>query len=379
LVELTTAFTDYGYGQPDPVERAEGRRLTKPQWVLASAVWLLALWSPGPAPGWSVDLISGRAKARRDQQWPAPPSLPEIAGWADFPTVTGAAVLTSRVSPGPGHPYEPARSDGEVAAELVHLISAMVPASAGRAQSLIRFLSGELAGPYSDLLQLTAAHDEPHSLHLLHRDSGGSTLRLSLRPAKPGDAAGAPPITSDGPDALLRTRISCVMTLLSDMLWLNNSSPVTFRFRIGQPGPAQDDGHDGGDGDPMAAAARWWARTREEGGEDGEEQEFSPLTADGLRSAIQNTVRMHLSELYTGDWDGIEEFPEVPAGHLSEYLGAELAGLILTRLGENAQIAYSGFLPQTWPPEGELSDAEICTILFTSGKEAAVLEIDLMC
>ena len=108
-VERTTAYTDSWYRQPDPVEREEGRRLTNQHWVRVAAVWLLAAWSPEQAAGWSSTVVSGRTRSRRDQQWPEPPPLTEIADAADLPEVTGATVLTSRVSVGPGRPYEPVR------------------------------------------------------------------------------------------------------------------------------------------------------------------------------------------------------------------------------------------------------------------------------
>ncbi|MBB5867313.1 hypothetical protein F4553_000692 [Allocatelliglobosispora scoriae] len=363
-MDLTTAYTDSSYRQPDPVQRPADRRPTNEQWVLIAAVWLLSTWSPRPAAAWAPVLVSGRTSSRQDRQWPEPPAAAEIAVAADLPEATGATVLTSRVSPGPGQSYQPARTDAETAAELVTLISHTVAVPDRRAESLVRFLAEQLAGPYCDLLRLTTGTEGP--LHLLHRDTYGNTLRVSLNPAVQVEPP--PSFAADGPDAVLRTRIACVMTLLSDMLWLNNSSPVTFRFRIGRL--------DDGDGDPMAAAARWWSEI----GEESDEDEFRPVSAADLRAGIRILVRMHLSELFDGEWSGIEEFPEVPDGHISTFLADELADLVLARLGDDPQVAVAGFLPVAWPPPEEgLDDDMRTTVLLVAGAEVASLEIDLVC
>jgi hypothetical protein len=368
LVDLTTAYTDAWYRQPDPVERMGDRRPTNEQWVLVAAVWLLAMWSPEQAPGWASTLVSGRTKSRQDQQWPEPPPLPEIANASDLPQVTDATVLTSRVSTGPGQPYEPARPDEEVAGELVTLVSELVAVRDQHGEALVRFLADHLAGPYSDVLRLIAGAERPNgpsrpdSLHLLHRGTLGSTLRVSLNPAP--KIQQPPVIASDGPDAALRTRIACIMTLLSDLLWVNNNNPVTFRFRIGRL--------DQGGRDPIAAA-----RTVEEHREDAEEG-FRPISATDLRAGLRNQVRMHLKELLDGEWSGIDEFPEMPADHLATFLIDDLIDLVLARMGDDARIACAGFLPVTWPPDVEDYDLQ-ATVMLVAGDEVAVLEVDLTC
>ncbi|GIG91419.1 hypothetical protein [Plantactinospora endophytica] len=368
---LTTAYTDAWYRQPDPMERVGDRRPTNEQWVLVATVWLLAMWSPDHASGWASTLVSGRSKSRRDQQWPEPPPLPEIADAGDLPTLTGATVLTSRVSPGPNRPYESVRADGEVSAELVTLISAVVPVRDRRGEVLVGFLANLLAGPYSDLLRLTTAAEWPSGpglpapLHLLHRDTYGGTLRVSLNPAP--EVRQPPVFASDGADAALRTRIACVLTLLSDLLWVNNNTPVTFRCRIGRL--------DQGDGDPLAAAARWWTDNREDADEY-DEEEFRPISATDLRAGLQNEARLHLNELlFDGEWSGIDEFPDVPADHLVTFLVDDLVDLVLARMGDDARIACAGFLPVTWPPDGE--DDMHTTVLLVAGNDVAVLEVDL--
>lgn len=285
-----------------------------------------------------------------------------LADAGDLPEVTSATVLTSRVSIGPGQPYEPARTDEEVAAELATLISDVVAVRDQREEALVRFLADHLAGPYSDVLRLTTGAERPDGLHLLHRDTWGSTLRVSLNPTL--EVQQLPAFAFDGPDGPLRTRIACVMTLLSDLLWVNNNNPVDFRFRIGRL--------DHGEGDRVAEAARWWAENREDADEH-DEEEFRAISATDLRTGLRNVVRLHLEELYDGEI-GIDEVPELPVDHLVTFLSDDLIDLILARMGDNAQIACAGFLPVTWPPDGE---DEQTTVLLVTGHEVAVLEVDL--
>jgi len=366
-MDLTTAYTDAWYRQPDPVERVSDRRPTNEQWVVVAAVWLLAMWSPEQAPGWASALVSGRTKSRKDQPWPEPPPMPEIADAGDLPVVTTAAVLTSRVSSGPGRPYEPARADEEVAAELATVISDVVAVRDQRGEALVRFLADQVAGRSSDVLRLTTGAERPNGpspLHLLHRDTWGSTLRVSLHPAP---EVRQPPVhASDGADGPLRTRIACVMTLLSDLLWVDNNNPVTFRFRIGRL--------DQGGSDRVAEAARWWARNREDADEH-DEEEFRIISATDLRAGLRNEVRLHLNELHDGESD-IDELPELPVDHLVTFLSDDLIDLLLARMGANVRIACAGFLPVTWPPDGEY---EQTTVLLVAEHEVAVLEVDLSC
>ncbi|MEV6969933.1 hypothetical protein AB0M47_32945 [Hamadaea sp. NPDC051192] len=372
-MDLTTAYTDAWHRQPDPVERAGDRRPTNEQWVLVAAVWLLAMWSPDQAPGWASTLVPGRTKARQDQQWPASLPLSEIADVGDLAEVTDAAVLTSRVSTGPGRPYEPARADEEVAAELVALISDVIAAHDQRGRALVRFLADKVAGPFSDVLRLTVAEAGPglpEPLHLLHRDTWGSTLRASLTPA--AEVQPPPVLAADGPDAGLRTRIACGMTLLSDLLWVNNNTPVTFRFRIGR---LDRSGGDRMSSDRMTTAAHWWAENREDADEHGLE-DFRPISATDLRTGLRNEVRLHLIELLDDESGGLDEVPEVPADHLVTFLLDDLLDVILTRMGRDVRIACAGLLPVTWPPDEE-DDSMATTVLLATADEVAVLEVDL--
>ncbi|MFC4009894.1 hypothetical protein ACFOY2_21875 [Nonomuraea purpurea] len=369
-MDLTTAYTDAWYRQPDPVERVGDRRPTNEHWVMIAAVWLLAMWSSQQVPGWASILVPGRTKSREDRQWPEPPPLPELADAGDLPAITGATVLTSRVSTGPGQPYRTARADEEVAAELATLISDVVAVHEQREVALVRFLAGHLAGPYSDVLRLTTGAESPNgvsspeSLHLLHRDTRGSALRVSLTPAL--EIQRPPVFASDGPDGPLRTRIACVMTLLSDLLWVNNNNPVDFRFRIGRL--------DQDESDRVAEAARWWAENREDADEY-DEEEFRAISTTDLRIGFRNVARLFLEELWDGE-NGIDEVPQLPINHLVSFLCDDLLDLVLARMSDNAQIVCSGFLPVTWPPEGE---DEQTTVLLIAGHEVAVLAVDLTC
>jgi hypothetical protein len=364
-VDLTTAYTDAWYRPPDPVDRADERRPTDEQWVLVAAVWLLAMWSSQQAPGWASTMVAGRTTSRDDRQWPEPPPLPEIADASDLSNVTAATSLTSRASSGP---------DEDVAAELVTLISNVVPANDERGQALVRFLAGQLADRFSNVLRLSVdakdanAPSSPEPLHLLHRHIRGDTLRLSLYPA--AHVEQPPDLATDGPDAALRTRIACIATLLSDMLWVNNNNPVTFRFRIGRLDQA--------DGDLVAAGARWWARNREDADEY-DEEEFRPISATDLRAALHYEVRLSLLELLTGEWSGMDQWPPAPAGHLATFLVDDLVDVILIRMGPGAQIASAGYLPVTWPPDDLDEDEPLTTVLLVGGDEVAVLEVDRTC
>lgn len=366
-MDLTTAYTDSWSGQPGSAEWVGERRPTNEQWVLIAAVWLLATWSAEQRRDWEFTLVTGRVKARQDQQWPHPPPLAEIADAGDLPVVTGATVLTSRVTPGPGRPYEPVRTDQEVAAEIVSLITSVVALPDQRGQALVGFLANHLAGPYSDVLRLTSDAEPLESLHLLHRDTFGSTLRVSLLPAP---QVRQPLVhTSGGVDAAHQTRIACIMTLLSDMLWVNNNNPVAFRLRIGRL-DQRDGSH--------VAATPWWADYREVADEH-DEEELHPISSTDLRAGLRNLVRLFLSELHDGEWSGIEEFPELPTDHLAPYLIDDLVDAVLARMGNDLRIAHTGFLPVTWPPDDEEYDNLQTHVLLGAGDEVAVLEVDLSC
>ncbi|MDT0444004.1 hypothetical protein RM779_15580 [Streptomyces sp. DSM 41886] len=326
-------------------------------------MWLLAAWSPEETTGWAATLVPGRTKSREDQQWPKPPPLPEIAEAGDLPAVSGATVLTSRVSVGPGRPYGSARSDAEVADELATSITEVTGVRGGRGEALVRLLADRIAGPYSDVLRLTTAAGASNGpgprepLHLLHRDTWGSTLRVLLEAAP--KVQQPPAFAAEGADGPLRTRIACLMTLLSELLWVDNNTPVTFRFRLDQLGQ--------GDGNRMTEAVRWWAESGENGENVNErgEGEFQTVSAAEFPARLRNGI------LFNRLWDedDAEDGEELPDGHLVAFLMDDLSDLLLTRMGEGARIACAGY-----PSDGA---HERITVLLAAGQEAAVLEVDL--
>ncbi|MEU8119022.1 hypothetical protein AB0C21_09970 [Spirillospora sp. NPDC049024] len=363
-VELTTAFTDAWHRQPDPANRPDGRRPSNPQWVLVSALWLLAAWTPETAPGWASTLVLGKAGDPRDEPWPAPPE--RLAAIADLPEVSGAVPCTGTSS----------KDDRSTSSEeLVSLLAEATHVHDARQTSLVRYLAHEAVGGYGDLLRLTTTEDDP-ALHLLHRDHYGSTVRITLEPAP---AVRRPPvIADDGADGALRTRIACLATLLSEHLMVNNNNPVDFRFRIGRlpEGETQD-------GDGLAAATRHWSATREDAEDHaGEEPTFGPTTFSELRTSLRNTARLSLVDLWDGSWDGIDELPEIPADHLVPHLVDDLVDVIERRLG-GALVAVNGYLPTEWPPpdpaEEDDGEDEYAYVLFVRGDEVGVLDIDQSC
>jgi len=359
-VEMATAFND-SWHRPDPRFRPGDRRPSNPQWVLISALWLLAAWTPESGPGWASKFVLNETGGRRDEPWPVPPE--QLAAIADLPEVSGAV------------PYEGALSEGDrfmPSEELVSLIANAARADDVRRMSLVRCLANDGLCRYGDLLRLTTTSDDP-DLHLLHRDSFG-TARITLASAP--TVQPPPTIEDDGSDGALRTRVSCLATLLSEHLMVNNNNPVDFRFRIGTlpESDAQDD-------DRLLAATRWWSATREdaEGSEDA--PTFRPITVADLRASLNRIARLNLADLWDGSWDGIEEMPEIPVGHVITHLVDDLVDVIENRLS-GALVAVNGYLPAEWPPLDPADDGgqyEYTYVLFVRGNEVGVLDIDQSC
>ncbi|MDG6103833.1 hypothetical protein Daura_24060 [Dactylosporangium aurantiacum] len=363
-MERTTAYGDSWHRQPPPVSLGGGA--TSAQWPVFAAVWLLAAWTGGSgAPGWRSECVIGTARERGTQPWPEPPPPAEIAAAGRFDAEPSAAtVLISLVQPAERRPYEPTRPPGEVTAELVALLGEHVRVSDARGTALLAYLAEHLTGPYTDLLRVWTGGDE---LHLLQRDSSGRALRLSVGPAPVTEP---PVIAADGADAALRTRLACLLTLLSAELWVNNNNPVTFRVWAGPRGSA----------DPLEAAAGWWTRTREE--EPAEPPQLRPLTADELDQGMYTVVRGSLAELFDGSWSGIEEWPHVPPGHLTRYLYRDLLDLLLTRTAgadHLPQLFVTGYLPVTMPEDQAEDDDFTGTVVFVGPSDVAVLDVDLSC
>ncbi|MFE2022413.1 hypothetical protein ACFW9O_30700 [Streptomyces sp. NPDC059499] len=359
-MELATAFNDAWNRQPDPADRPGGHRPSNPQWVLVSALWLLAAWTVESTPGWASTLVLDKSGGPRDEPWPAPSE--QLAAIADLPEVTGAVPYAGMLSKdNHSTPHE----------ELVSLIAGAAHVQDARRTSLVRYFANEAVG--GDLLRLTTTDDDP-ALHLLHRDYRG-TMRVTLAPAP--TVQQPPVIAADGGDGAIRTRISCLATLLSDLLMVNNNNSVDFRFRIGTL--PEDDAQVG---DRLTAASCWWSATREDAEEYADDkQRFRPITFTELRTSLHNDARLSLVDNWDGSWSGIDEMPEVPAGHVVNHLVDDLVDVIEGRLG-GALVAVNGYLPTGWPPAdptGEDDDGEYTYVLFVRGDEVGVLDIDRSC
>ncbi|MET7365626.1 hypothetical protein ABZS61_07295 [Streptomyces sp. NPDC005566] len=357
-MELATAFNDAWHQQPDPADRPDGRRPSNPQWVLVSTLWLLAAWTPESTPGWASTLVLNNSGDRREP-WPPPPE--QLAAIAKLPEVTGA-VPCADVLLANGPSTEPE--------ELVSLITAAAHVHDARRTSLVRYFA---AGQEGDLLRLTTTDDDP-ALHLLHRDYSG-TARITLAPAP--TVQQPPVIADDAADGAIRTRISCLATLLSDLLMVNNNNSVDFRFRIATL-PESDTEDD----DRLAAATRWWSANREDAEEYADEEAtFHPITFTELRASLHNDARLSLVDIWDGSWSGIDEMPEIPAGHIVTHLVDDLVDVIEGRL-DGALVAVNGYVPTGWPPAeptDEDDDAEYTYVLFARGNEVGVLDIDRSC
>ncbi|MFF5229506.1 hypothetical protein [Dactylosporangium sp. NPDC000521] len=363
----TGSYTDSWHRQPLPPPLDGGPWPTSAQWAAITAVWLLAAWTGEATPGWRGEVVTGTAPGRDAEQWPQPPALESIAAIGGFPTEPVAAeVLISLVQPAPGRPFDSARPEAEVAADVAALLASRIPATERRAAVLLEYLAGRLTGPYTDLLRVSTGDDD---LHLLHRDpSRGRTLRLTVSPAATTEPP--PVLAADGADGALRTRLACLLTLLSAELWVNNNNPVTFRVWIGPRDTA----------DPVADAASWWTRTREEPPD--EPPRLHPVTVEELDLGVYTIVRGSLIDLFDGSWDGVEEWPHVPQDHLTRHLYRDLLDLLLTRTagpGTLPDVLYTGYLPVTGLPDDAEDDDFLGTVIFVGPTDVAVLDLDLNC
>ncbi len=354
-LDRTAGYTDSWNWQAPPAGRltaAGGIEAvpTSGQWPVIAAVWLLAAWTAGTAPGWHAECVLGTAPSRDDQPWAQPP-----ADLSDFPFPPGTAdVLIALLQAGPRQPFEPSRPPAEVTAELAALLSSRIPATDPRGTTLLGHLAGLLTGRYTDLLRI----DSPGVLDLIQRESRGRALHLTIAPA------------AEPPAVDLRTRLACLITLLSTQLWVNNNNPVTFRVWLGprgDTGPATD------------VATDWWTRTRED--EPDGPPELRAISVDELDSGLYTIVRSSLLDLFDDSWDGIDEWPPVPPGHLALDLYRDLLDLLLAHTaGPDGppQLLCTGYLPQGTDLEND-DDDYYGTVVFVGPTDVAVLDLDLNC
>jgi hypothetical protein len=299
-VERLTSYTDSWNRQPLPGPLAGGPPPTDPQAAVVSALWLLAAWAPAATPGWLAG-IELDAPAQWDAAEPVPDAGPLLAERFSFTDV--------------------------------------------QSQTLQRYLTSELNSQYVHVRRVPG-----DDLTLLMRDWRDRTTRLTLQAA----ASVEPP-----PEG---SRLPCLMTLLSDLLWVNNNNPVTFRVHTGKREEA-------------AGAVSWWARTREDPPEDGDEPRFAPITAGDVRAALLNVARGGLNDL-GADWDGDGDYPALPEDHIAALLSHDLLDVLLERV-RPVELHGTGFLPVDWDQQDE--EPEVGVVVLAGEHEVAVLDIDVSC
>jgi hypothetical protein len=233
-VEQTTSYTDPWNAQPTPVGALADA--TVMQWPVIAAVWLLAAWEPYGMPGWRAGF-----------------ALDDDAAW----------------------------DDAEEVDDVEDLLRDAVAVTGGRGERLLEYLAAKLSGPYTELRRVRG-----DDLTLLFRDDADGSLRLTIATA--GSVEPPPSTATDGLDGAVRTRLACVMTLLSDMLWVDDSNPVTF-----------------------AASIRLSSDDRKPD----PELQWRPISEQEAWEALQNTARLGLDEP-AGD--------ELPADHIAAYLCRDL-------------------------------------------------------
>ncbi|WP_433076043.1 hypothetical protein ACQP1P_30675 [Dactylosporangium sp. CA-052675] len=234
------------------------------------------------------------------------------------------------------------RFDGDPVEDVAALLAEWIPAADDRGRALRAFLAGELASRYVQLRREPA-----DDLVLLLHDWKDRTLRITI--------AAAPAVAPPPQDS----RIPCLLTLLSDQLWLNNNDPVTFRVFLGEP--------------DAAGPGAWWAATREEPGEDVPDlREYSP---DDIRTALLNVARGGLDDL-GADWDGDGDYPALPEDHIAAHVTNDLLDVLLERVAPVA-VHGTGYLPVDWDEQD--GDTQIGTVVLTGARAVAVLDVDVSC
>ncbi|WP_432972498.1 hypothetical protein [Dactylosporangium sp. CA-233914] len=299
-MEQITSYTDAWQRHPPPAPFA-GMALNDPHAVAVSALWLLAASTRGATPGWRVE-------------------LQPRAEWSDGEEITDLEEVTA-------------------------LLAERLPVTGAKSEALRRHLASELASKYVSLRRLPG-----DDLVLLMRGWNDTVLRITL--------AAAPAV--EPPPA--GTRLPCLLTLLMDLLWVNNNNPVTFRVHFG---PRDDE-------TPFA----WWARTHEDLAAEGDEPRFAPLTPDELRAALLNVARGGLNDL-GADWDGTGEYPRLPEDHVAAYLSHDLLDTLLERV-RPTRLHGTGFLPVDWDQDDD-EEPMPGTVVLIGPQEVAVLDVDVTC
>jgi hypothetical protein len=294
--------------------------------LTVATVWLLAEWTRGQGPAWRAELMTGTAPRFYDELW-----------------LDHDAII--RYEPRPeGIGIDRLRPEHEAIAETEAWLSAHIPAT-GRGAALRDHLARILVGWHQELFRIDDAT-------LLVRDSDGNLLRLAFGP-------GSSEVLS------LPTHLSCLATLLSDLLWVNNNNAVEFRTWV-LPRTEHDD--------PAAARAAWLA-TREDPEYTVDPSDVTPVTTDQVRACMSLLAAGVIDDFQPESED---ERPAAPPDHIVSHLADDLIHLVLARAADRTGLFHVGLALHEWPTPIP-DDEEVGTYLFVTPAEVIVLDTDLTC
>ncbi|MFC7331214.1 hypothetical protein [Marinactinospora rubrisoli] len=356
------------------------------------------------------------------------PAPGEVAEYGRFPeTFVGSAghrhpVAVEPLNHGVHHPEAPwtsALPPGEVADQVGRLLADVLGSGAEpldeAARELAAALAREVAAGFRDLVRVHVAAEPGGSpldgeLHLLGRDLGGRTLRLSVAPAPSG-----PPPDGRWPDprrardgeiapagirteaeyrqAALAVRADCAAALLGEFVWLTNNDRMDMRAWAEPLGLDVDlaavDTTD-------AAVRAWWPRSElrewslaeEWWGEDDEDAEPEPrrLDEETLAAVLAEFEEHNMAQARSGAWamGEIGDYdvdddpqPSFPGDRLVGFLGRDLVATVTARVADGSDgarpLAYGIGLP--FDAAGEDDGVRACLLLVGSAA-VGVIAID---
>lgn len=400
---------------------------------LKPATHLLQRWAPEhPGTGypayWSMP-VTGSAPSPSERPWDSSPTPPEIAEYGRFPgTFPGegtsghrhpvAVEVLNHAIEHPGVPWTSARPDGEVAEEvhrlLIDTFSSGSDAPDDRARELIAALARKLAGAFRDLVRVTVAAEPGgrplgDELHLLGRDLGGDTFRLSIAPsaapppsdglwpdpsrALDGKIAAPPTLTEDEyRQADLAVRAGCAAKLLGEFVWLTNNDRMEVDVKV-QPHGLDLDFADPGAVDAADAAFRaWWPKSDrwaelvdDEWWEE-DEADLRRLDAETLATVQTEFEEHNLEQARTGAWamGEIDDYdpdddpqPRFPGDQLVAFLGRDVFDTVTAQVtdgpGDMDPPAYGIGLPVD--VSGEDYGFQAC-LLLVGAESVGIVTID---
>ncbi|MGW3564336.1 hypothetical protein ACWDSL_10650 [Streptomyces sp. NPDC000941] len=318
----------------------------------------------------------------------------------------------------PGVPWTSARPDGEVAEEvhrlLIDTFSSGSDAPDDRARELIAALARKLAGAFRDLVRVTVAAEPGgrplgDELHLLGRDLGGDTFRLSIAPsaapppsdglwpdpsrALDGKIAAPPTLTEDEyRQADLAVRAGCAAKLLGEFVWLTNNDRMEVDVKV-QPHGLDLDFADPGAVDAADAAFRaWWPKSDrwaelvdDEWWEE-DEADLRRLDAETLATVQTEFEEHNLEQARTGAWamGEIDDYdpdddpqPRFPGDQLVAFLGRDVFDTVTAQVtdgpGDMDPPAYGIGLPVD--VSGEDYGFQAC-LLLVGAESVGIVTID---